>query len=220
MRLLPLVLLGCLCSSSLAGVTSQSFTEVDQTPNPADPYELNSTFMGGAGTTITNPFPVSGFSFSDGSVTVSYDVLLRLNWAGPAAGTQTGLPSDSNTGLGGITDGVADSGQIEDLSSLSVDAVEILEVSVINVNPNLGSVNGIVNSIEFTSATVEPELNITTTLGSMLTAQAVAGNNGGKLTAFNIDFDVSAIPEPSQWAMLGLLGVLFGGRRWWRKRSL
>lgn len=54
-----------------------------------------------------------------------------------------------------------------------------------------------------------------------LVSSFLSFNNNNDVTGHNLGFDsvnFTAVPEPSAFACLGLIGLIAGGRRWWKRR--
>lgn len=152
------------------------------------------------------------------NVAVSFDLEYMLDWVTTVTGL-TGFAEDANVGVGAVTNGFANSAELEDLNINGVQALERLTINVTNIVATNGSatLNGFKNATVTSTADV-----ITNGISSIpvipLTATAVSGGNGGRLTGFDIEFKTTAIPEPSQFMLLGLVGLFLSGRSWYRRR--
>ncbi len=189
----------------------------------------------------TNPELVSMIPFTDPDTGVSGTFTLRVDATVITTATGwTANNSDPNAGLGVITTHSSltvendfpdtmpvtpnspESAKIEDLDIGGVEGLEQLRFRIIDVVASSGSI--VATEINSTEATVLTNLDIVEGAalagpnddGIRLTATAKSGLNGARITGFSVN--ITTVPEPSQFMLFGLLGLLYSGRTWWRKR--
>lgn len=146
--------------------------------------------------------------------TVTFTLKIAMDWdviSGSDAGL-TGVVFSSASGLGANSQlglSAPDTGNIEKIGiATGGDALERLSFSVINLTSSAGAIT--FNGFDEPPTTADAEYRALPS--GVLRATAVDGGAGFRITGLNANF-VTAVPEPSQWAMLGLVGLFVGGRK-------
>lgn len=148
---------------------------------------------------------------------ITFTLKITLDWEGIAGASVAGLDGDFATsggasgGIGvntfGTTLAMEDSGATEKVSPLTGgEALERITFEVTNLTSTMGSV--VFNGFDIPTDTANADYESIAMGG--FSAIAIDGGAGFRTPEVTANF-TTAVPEPSQWAMLAIVGLVAGG---------
>lgn len=165
-------------------------------------------------------------TFMDGLNTVNYGLKITLKWYDATqlpslvedAG-QTGLFDDTASGVGVDTNTAGTTGNSQRFNSINSDAlVEGMFFEIDSLDPGY-SFLGFSNGVHTNDS--QPLMTFVTPTPTTFVAHAQVGTGDGTSPTpaylVSIDGEFQAVPEPSQWAMLVLVGIAFGAKRFGKR---